>query len=147
MTNIEHSTPSSGSAPWVNATLACLETIRRSVSDWRRRSAFRQEIAALERAGTLDAILEDLGLSRWEMDKVADGFPEAERLLPNMANRRGIDLGKVEADSLYELRHTCSICAKHRACRRFLAAGGEGDASFCPNSALFAKLQAPRAKG
>ena len=142
MANLEQTTLSGGPSPWLNAAIARLESIKRFVFDWRRRSAFRQEIAQLDNSGNLDAILDDLGLSRWEIDKVVRGYPEADRLLPNMASCRGIDLGKLEPHTLFELRHACALCEAHRACRRFLAEGGEGEASFCPNRARFGELRA-----
>ena len=147
MANLEQTTLSGGPSPWLNAAIAKLESIKRLVSDWRRRSAFRQEIAQLDNSGNLDAILDDLGLSRWEVDKVARGYPEADRLLPNMANRRGIDLGKLDSHTVFELRHICALCDSHRACRRFLAGGGHGEASFCPNRGRFGELQAPAQDG
>ncbi len=144
MANLEQSTLSGGPSPWTNAAIAGLDSIKRFVSDWRRRSAFRHEIAQLDHSGNLDSILDDLGLSRWEVDRVVRGYPEADRLLPNMAKRRGIDLDKLEPHTLFELRHTCALCGEHRACRRFLAAEGEeGEAGFCPNRARFDALRGP----
>lgn len=143
MANLEHSTiAGDGPASWMNVAAAGLQGIRRFVSDWRRRSTFRQEIAELDRSGNLEIILEDLGLSRSEMDQIARNYPESERLLPQMANCCGIDLGKLDAHVLFDLRHTCSLCPAHRACRQFLAKNDRGAASFCPNRTLLQKLQA-----
>lgn len=128
----------------MNAAVAGLESIKRFVSDCRRRSAFRRELAQLDRSGSLDVVLDDLGLTRWEMDKIARGYPEAERLLPMMADRRGIELEKLDPRDLFALRHTCSLCDQNRSCRRWLAGGEAQDAArFCPNAGLFEKLQAP----
>jgi hypothetical protein len=127
---------------WKTRALAGWAGARRFVSDARRRSAFRSEIAALERNGSLDAILDDLGLARWEVSRIATGYPEAQRLLPTMAYRRGVDLEKLDPQSLYALRHACSLCDSHRACRRWISGGAAtGDASFCPNAKLFGALQ------
>lgn len=120
---------------------ALLEGIGRWASDFCRRVAARAEIAGLDRMGGLDALFADLGISRWEVNRMARGYPEAERLLPDMAHRQGIALDRLDARSLYDLRHTCAICDAHHACRRWLAAGGNGEVDFCPNAMLFAALR------
>ncbi len=147
MANLEQTTLSGGPSPWIKAAVAGLESMKRALSDWRRRSAFRQEIAQLERAGLLDVVLDDLGMTRWEMDKVARGYPEAERLLPNMAERRGVTLQALDAHTLFALRHTCAVCNAHRACRRWMARGATGEAAFCPNSDLLDTLAAQQRLG
>ncbi|HVA13275.1 MAG TPA: DUF6455 family protein [Stellaceae bacterium] len=127
---------------WTNAAVTHAAAIKRFISDFIRRHAFREEIAQLERAGSLDTILDDLGMTRWEMNRIARNYPEADRLLPTMAYHRGVDLEKLDPHSLYALRHECSLCDAHRACRRWLSGGATtADVSFCPNAKLFGALQ------
>jgi hypothetical protein len=142
MENLAQNTFRYGFSNWKDTALAGLAAAKRLVGDARRRSAFRSEIAALERNGSLDAILDDLGLARWEVNRITTGHPEAQRLLPTMASRRGVDLEKLDPHSLYALRHACSLCDAHRPCRRWLSGGAAtGDVSFCPNAKLFGALQ------
>jgi hypothetical protein len=126
---------------WRDAIAGGVATIKRVFADKLRRSALREEIAAMDRAGTLDAILDDLGLSRWEMERIVRQYPEADQLLPTMAYHLGLDLDKIEPHTLYSLRHACSLCDAHRQCRHFLAQGKSESAPFCPNTKVFETLR------
>ena len=130
---------------WRDALAVPFGAIKRRLSEVMRRSALREEIAAFDRAGTLDTLLDDLGLTRWEMNQIVRQYPEAEHLLPTMAYHLGIDLSTIDPHSLYDLRHTCSLCESHRECRHFLAEGQTAHADFCPNKKLFDSLR-PGAK-
>lgn len=128
-------------AAWRDSIASGVAALKRVFSDKLRRSALREEIAAMDRAGTLDAILDDLGLTRWEMERIVRQYPEADQLLPTMAYHLGIDLAKADPHALYALRHTCSLCDAHRQCRHFLAQGGSEPAAFCPNAKVFETLR------
>ena len=91
--------------------------------------------------GVLDPLLDDLGVTRWDVSRIAVQYPEAERLLPSMAYHLDIDIAQLDPSTLYDLRHTCALCDAHRACRRWLMAAGKSEVSFCPNAALFARLR------
>ncbi|HWE75667.1 MAG TPA: DUF6455 family protein [Stellaceae bacterium] len=135
-----------GKTTWKDAAAAAFETLKREFGDARRRHAFRGELAALDRLGLLDALLDDLGITRWELNKAARSYPEAERLLQSMAYHCDVALDALDSHVRDELRQTCALCDSHRACRRFLAAGG-GDSSFyCPNAALFGRLRSHEAR-
>lgn len=130
----------------------CVAGVRQFISDAMSRSALRGELAALERNGSLDAVLADVGLDRLDLETMARGYPESERLLPAMAGRLGVELDGLDARSKSALNRTCALCRAHRVCRRWLAA--EHDKSeksekserhvFCPNAELFDALLAKR---
>jgi len=123
---------------------ACVDAIKRYLADFGRRAAFRAELAELDRNGYLDRMLDDLGLTRWEVNRIAKSYPEAERLLANMAYRHNILLQDLDARSLYALRHTCMLCSAHRICRRWLQHGENSDfKKFCPNAGTFEALSKP----
>jgi hypothetical protein len=127
---------------WVNCVAGHLAGLQRFFFDFIRRGALRDDIAQLERIGRLEAILEDIGPTRWEMNKIVRGYPAAERLLPTMAYRQDIEPEVLDARTLYALRHTCSLCDEHRACRRWLSnEKSAGQPDFCPNAALFRALR------
>ena len=125
-----------------SAVSARIEAIKRFAADFMRRGAFRSELAKLDRHGKLDTILEDIGITRAELNIMARGYPEADRLLPTMAYRLGIALDEIDAHSLHALKHTCVLCQSHRKCRRWLASGRrEGAERFCPNHPLLERLR------
>lgn len=114
--------------------------VRRWVSDWLARGALREEFEDLEHSGCLDDVLIDLGISRWEVERVIRGYPEAGRLMPAMAKRLGLDVEGLEPRMRYMVGQHCAVCQSHRRCRQWLAtASAESTAyrDFCPNAALF----------
>lgn len=141
MADVQDNTTRATRATWRESIASGVAALKRVISDKLRRSALREEIAAMDRAGTLDAILDDLGLTRWEIEQIVRQYPEADQLLPTMAYHLGIDLDKAEPQTLYSLRHTCSLCDAHRPCRQFLAHGGSEPAAFCPNAKVFEALR------
>ncbi len=124
-----------------------LTGLRRFVSDFFERQALRQKLADLERSGSLEPVLRDLGLTLPEMERIVRGGPEAGRLLPAMAARLGIDIEALDPRVQYALRQTCAMCQAHRQCRRWLACANAergGYKSFCPNADLFAAATKPQ---
>lgn len=96
METIAGGTPRHGEIGWKDAAAAVLQTLKRGFADARRRRALRSEAAALDRSGLLYALLDDLGITRWELNKMAHSYPEAERLLPSMASQRGVALDALD---------------------------------------------------
>jgi hypothetical protein len=150
MMNQIESKPASDAAPAgrQGVIAQCINRVGRCVSDWMRRAALRDEIAALEWSGELDALLADTGYSRWELEHMVRGYPQADRLLPAMADRLGLDLARLDAGERYEMRHTCALCKQHRACHRWLKdEASAGLAPFCPNATAFAAALHPQDAG
>lgn len=137
MEEFEHDFAAKPHEGWRHGAVAHLAAMKRMISDLARRSARQNEIAALDRAGMLNAVLDDLGLTRWELNKSLRGYPESERLLDTMAYHLGVELEKLDARTLYALRHACALCDAHRLCRHWLGEGAPGEPAFCPNAAIF----------
>jgi len=125
---------------WRSAWLRGLARLSQSLSDFFARNALRAELVDLARRGALDVTLEDMGITRAEMDRVVRSYPEAGRLRGAMTKRLGIDIGALEPRTRYALEQTCALCIAHRRCSRWLARPGsaaDGYHAFCPNASLF----------
>jgi len=138
MTNPGYDAPSQQAG--LNGVMARqLAGVRQFFSDYMKRSALRAELADLDRRGGLDAVLEDIGITRPEMEKIVGGHPVSGRLLASMAKRLGVDLEKLNPRTRYELGRSCSLCSSHRHCRHWLDEAGATSTDyeeFCPNAAL-----------
>ncbi len=113
---------------------------RQIFSDLRSRGALRARFADIDSSVGLDDFLKDIGLSRTEMERIVRGSAEAERLLPAMTKRLGVDIEKLSPAQRYRLGKACATCRSHRRCRRWLAAASNestGYGAFCPNAELF----------
>jgi Family of unknown function (DUF6455) len=114
--------------------------IRQIFSDISERASLREEFADLDRRGSLDAVLDDIGLTRAELAKIIAGYPVSGRMLPVMAQRLGIDIEALDPRARYQLGRSCALCQSRRSCRRWLEHAGPGDEGyrkFCVNAALF----------
>ena len=113
-----------------------LERVRAFFDQWHR----LQEVHALS-----DRDLEDLGITRWQIEQFAR-MPEnvGERLL-QMAQVFGLDpveLQHAYADYL-ELLDVCRHCGNVRACKCALAHAetlDPEDCGFCPNARTYAQM-------
>jgi len=117
-----------------------------AVSDFLDRSALREELADLDRRCGLDTVLQDLGLTLPEMERIVRGYPEAGRLEHAMAQRLGIELETLDPKTQYAMSQTCAMCQAHRRCRRWLATTGAENVDykdFCPNAELFDAAMSP----
>ncbi len=111
----------------------------RFICDLREAFAFGNELAELDRRGSLKVILDDLGLSLSDIQRMARGYPEAGWRLPEMAAHLKLDLDNLDPRTLYALKQTCALCDAHRHCRRWLAtatANAMDYKDFCPNAEL-----------
>jgi hypothetical protein len=119
-----------------------------ALDDARERAALRRDLAALERAGELDQVLGDLGLSRGGIPLLMKNHPRSARLLAGMMERLGIASprdpwirARLHAQ-LSEIRQQCLMCSETRACGRWLRSGATtGQETFCPNTAALARLR------
>jgi Family of unknown function (DUF6455) len=96
--------------------------------------------AELDRCGGLDAVLRDVGVTRFEIKRYVRNGSDAAQLFPAMAKRRGVMLGQLTAATIYRLQQNCALCPSHRRCRRWLANADEEsreDRKFCWNDELF----------
>lgn len=95
-----------------------------------------------------DAILEDIGVSRAQLDFPL-GSERATRWV-RMARATGADTSVLVADLalVRDVAAHCAGCGSHRACRRWLTQDDSDSAGFrifCPNHVVFDGL--PRAPG
>lgn len=117
-----------------------INALKQLFSDFLERQALHDKLVELERGGSLEPVLRDLGLTLPEMERIVRGGPEASRLLPVMAKHLGIDIETLDPRVQYALKQTCAMCNAHRRCRHWLAKDEGGDDAykdFCPNADLF----------
>lgn len=111
---------------------------RTAIADAGERRALRRELADYAMTGNLDSLLAEAGLSRAQIEPLIKGYPEAPRLLEAMAERLGVEEEyKKDPTIQRDLQRTCSLCAAHGRCRRWLHSGRQdGYRDFCPNAEL-----------
>jgi hypothetical protein len=124
------------------------EDFKTALDDARERAALRRDLMALERAGELDQVLGDLGLSRGGIPLLIQNHPRSARLLAGMMDRLGIASPRdpwIRArlhTQLTEIRQQCLMCTETRRCARWLRSGATtGEEAFCPNTAALARLR------
>ena len=127
-------------AGWRKAIARPLGRALLAFADFRLRAAVRAQLNDLERRGSLNDFLKDIGITRPEMERSLRGYRNTSQLLPAMARRLGIDIEKLAPASRYAIRETCSLCEVHRHCRRWVANSSTPTTAFrefCPNGARF----------
>jgi uncharacterized protein YjiS (DUF1127 family) len=105
---------------------------------WRERRRWVREMASAATLTRLDDLLNDVELSRAELDQLIDGPPDAGRQLETLAAMAQVDLHSIDAAMLREASWKCARCRLHAACKVWLRDGswrGDGD-TRCPNAAL-----------
>ena len=105
---------------------------------WRERRRWVHEMEAAATLGRLDDLLNDVELTRAELDRLIEGPPDAGRQLETLARMAQVDLHAVDAAALREATWKCAGCRSRTACKGWLRDGvwrGDGDAR-CPNAAL-----------
>lgn len=120
---------------------------RQVVADFVARRTLRDQVAAMESRGALDAFLKDIGSTRPEIEKMIRGYGNTQRLLPAMMARLGVDAAALAPATLYEVRETCAGCRAHRRCRHWLAkanAPATAYRDFCPSAKTFDAAAAAR---
>ena len=149
MTMLPHPAAPEGMRERMGTALANLrQRFVTMLDDARERAALRRDLATLERAGELDRVLGDLGLSRDGIPLLMRNHPRSARLLAGMMQRLGIATPQdswIRArlhPQLSEIRRQCLMCAKTRRCERWQhSAASTGNAAFCPNAAALAELR------
>lgn len=124
-----------------------VEGILRFLTDMSRRAALRAEFMELERKNSLDPVLHDIGVTRPELLTMIRSYPASGRMLPEMAERVGIDLEHVGIGTRQALSRECALCHTRRACKRWLNnadAGAGAYRNFCPNAPVFDAMLAER---
>jgi Family of unknown function (DUF6455) len=105
---------------------------------WRQHRRWVGEIADAASLGRLDGILNDVSMTRAELDLLIAGPADAGRQLDQMAAAEGADLRRLRPEDLRQASWTCIHCEKRAPCKRWLRCGiwdGKGDPR-CPNAAL-----------
>jgi uncharacterized protein YjiS (DUF1127 family) len=106
---------------------------------WRQKRRWVREMRDAAALGKLDDILEDIGMTRAELDELLAAPANAGRQFEMMAELEGVDLTRLRAGVVREAIKTCSHCASRGPCERWLRTGVwkySGDPR-CPNAALF----------
>jgi hypothetical protein len=108
---------------------------------WREK---RRWVAEMQRAagrGELDGILNDIGLSRGDLDTLIDAPADAGRQFETYAAMNHVDLHRVDAAELREAEWTCIRCSHADACRHWLRDGiwDDGADQRCPNAELMGR--------
>jgi len=130
------------------------QTVGTAVSGWagnlagafenaRARSALRSEFDRLDQAGELDHVLNDIGLSRYELPTLYRNHAGSARRLADMLKRLRIEVSP-RAQNGAEMRaiqRTCLLCAVSGRCDRWLKSEtGEDPHEFCPNGLAFDQM-------
>jgi uncharacterized protein YjiS (DUF1127 family) len=106
---------------------------------WRKKRRWVSEMSNAAALGRLDNILEDVGMTRAELDELAAAPADAGRQFEKMAAIEGLDLDTLPAHAVREAMWKCTRCASRKECKRWLRTGVwqyDGDPR-CPNAALF----------
>lgn len=106
---------------------------------WRERRRWIGEMANAASLGRLDDVLNDVGLTRAELDLIAEGPVDAGRQFETLAGLAEADLPSFSPAVLREAMWKCTRCAHREACQRWLRTGEwhAGEDMRCPNAALF----------
>lgn len=106
---------------------------------WRERRRWVREMTTAATLSRLDDLLNDVELTRAELDQLVDGPPDAGRQLERLAAMAEIDLHAIDAATLREATWRCARCQLRTACKGWLRDGiwrGGGGDTRCPNAAL-----------
>ena len=105
---------------------------------WRQQCRWRAEMAKAASLGRIDDILNDIGLTRSELDYLVEGPADAGQQFEQLARMEHVDLRRQPAGAVREATLACAHCACRSACKRWLQTGiwqHDGDPR-CPNAAL-----------
>ena len=107
--------------------------------DWRRKRRWIAELHEAAALGRLDDVLDDIGLTHEQLDRLIDAPADAGQQFETLAAMAHIDLHHLPPETLREAMWTCVNCACREACKRWLDTGEWRDSedSRCPNAALF----------
>lgn len=106
---------------------------------WRERHRWPREVANVAALGRIEDVLEDVGITRAELDTLTAAPLDAGRQFPALAGMAGADLSKFAPEAVREAAWACTRCGHRDACRRWLRTGQwrDGGDMRCPNAALY----------
>lgn len=117
----------------------CVRRAVDQVAIWHDRRMMAEELEELD-----DRTLGELGLTRDQIPLVVRAYPAATKQFTQMLARVGLDTKEapLDASTRGDLYRTCTMCAKRRRCRRWLASTKDVDGypAFCPNAWMFSRL-------
>ena len=93
----------------------------------------------------VEHIAKDIGLSTWQLRRLAKLGPEAADLLPRRMAALDLDtneVARVEPRAYQDLQRVCSMCECHRRCARDFARDSAIPAwrDYCPNAGTLMAL-------
>jgi uncharacterized protein YjiS (DUF1127 family) len=109
----------------------------------RARSALRSEFDRLDQAGELDHVLNDIGLSRYQLPTLYRNHSGSARRLADMLKRLRIEVSPRAQNGLEmrAIQRTCLLCAVSGRCDRWVKSdSGEDPHEFCPNGLAFDQM-------
>jgi uncharacterized protein YjiS (DUF1127 family) len=121
-------------APSSNFAARCAERFRA----WRKKRRWVGEMSNAAALGRLDGLLEDVGMTRAELDELMAAPADAGSQFEKMAAIEGVDLEALPAHTVREAIWKCTRCASRKQCKRWLRTGVwqyDGDPR-CPNAGL-----------
>ena len=106
---------------------------------WRQRRRWIGEMAGAAQLGRLDDMLNDVALTRAELDVLIDAPADAGAQFETFAEMAQVDLHSLDPAVLREAHWVCTRCESRRPCKRWLRTGVWRDSADmrCPNAALF----------
>ncbi len=106
---------------------------------WRRKRRWVRELKDAQALGRLDEVLDDIGITRAEMDELMAAPADAGRQFEVMAKLEGVDLAQVDAGALREATWKCVRCDSRAPCKRWMRTGlwSYGGDPRCPNARLW----------
>ncbi len=109
------------------------------IAIWHDRRMLADELQALD-----DRTLAELGFARNQIPLLVRAYPAATEQFTQMLARIGLDTKEAPLDPATrgDLYRVCTMCAKRRRCRRWLASTEDADGypAFCPNAWMFSRL-------
>ena len=105
---------------------------------WRHRRRWISEMRDAAALGRLDDLLQDVGMTRGELDLLIEVPLDAGQQFETLAEMEKVELSAIPPDELREAHWNCVRCDCREPCKRWLATGvweHEGD-SRCPNADL-----------
>lgn len=106
---------------------------------WRQRRRWIDEMAGAAALGRLDDTLNDVGITRAELDLLIEAPADAGRQFEVLAEAARVDVHHLDPGVLREAMWVCTRCETRAPCKRWMRTGvwRDGADMRCPNAALF----------
>ncbi len=106
---------------------------------WRQHRRWIGDMANVAALGSLDDTLNDVGMTRAELDALIEASADAGTQFEALAGMARVDLHKLDPAVLREATWVCRRCETRTACKRWLRTGvwRSGADMRCPNAAIF----------